>query len=294
MLGLVTIVSILIYLGFVSVASESEITVLVAFGLTVAAYVICRPGSDLNHRHRILTQEDFVFNGIPLSQILDRRMFDLIKLAPHETILAKLTSLFPPPDFLVLLGDFSDPIMLANLREIHRSPRICQIPIIGVVAGECGIDLDIRDLRSHGFVGLISEKADRELVTQFANLAIGSLRSKQPIERARCVIPVEVTNGRHRTSEYALNLSASGMRLTSVNRQQLNSDLHVSFRLPMISGESVRAYGRVVYQVPSRNSGGRYEVGVRFHMIDLQSQKIISREISRLASAPPRSFFTRA
>ena len=294
MLGLVTIVSILIYLGFVSVASESETTVLVAFGLTVAGYVICRRGSDLNHRHRILIQKDFVFNGTPLSEILDRRMFDLIKPAPHETILTKLTSLFPPPDLLVLLSDFSDPIMLANLRETRRSPRSCQIPIIGVVAGEGGIDLDVRSLRSHGFVRLISKEADRKFVTRFINQAIGSPQSKQPVERASCIIPVEVRSGRHRTSEYALNISASGMRLTSENRQQLNSDLHVSFRLPMISGESVRACGRVVYQMPIRNSGGRYEVGVRFHSIAPQSRKIINREISRLVSAHPPSFSTGA
>ena len=73
--------------------------------------------------------------------------------------------------------------------------------------------------------------------------------------------------------------------MTSTKSPKLNSDLDLSFRLPMISAESVSACGRVVYQMPIRNSGGRYEVGVRFHSIDSRSQKAINCEISRILSA---------
>ena len=282
MLALVTVVTILFYLGLVAVVSELTTIFLIVFGLTVAAYVIYHPSSALIHRHRIMIPEDFVFNGTPLSRILDRRKFDLIKHASDETILTEDSSLIPPPDFLILPIDFSNPMMLAELREIRRSERIFQIPILGVVTGKGNIDLNIRDLRLHGVVGLISETAGRKAVARFVDRAVGSTQSERFSERVDCIIPVSVMSGRTRMSEYALNLSTSGIRITSAKSPKLNSDLDFSFRLPMISGESVSACGRVVYQMPIRNSGGRYEVGVRFHSIDSRSQKAIKCEVSRI------------
>ena len=178
MLGLVVVVTILFYLGLVAIASESATIFLVVFGLTVAAYVICRPSSSLIHRHKILIQENFVFNGTPLSRILDRRKFDLIKHASDETILTVASSLIPPPDLLILPIDLSDPMMLAELREIRRSERIRQIPILGVVNEKDHIDLNTRDLRLHGVVSLISETTGREAVARFVDRAVGSTQSE--------------------------------------------------------------------------------------------------------------------
>ena len=285
MLGLVVVVTILFYLGLVAIASESATIFLVVFGLTVAAYVICRPSSSLIHRHKILITEDFVFNGTLLSRILDRRKFDLIKHASDETILTEVSSLIPPPELLILPIDFSSPMMFAELRELRHSERVRQIPILGIVTEKCHIDLNIRDLRLHGVVGLISEAAGREAVARFVDWVVGSTQSKRFSERVDCIIPVSVTSGRTRTSEYALNLSTSGIRITSAKRPKLNSDLDLSFRLPMISGESVSARGHVVYQRPIRNSAGRYEVGVHFRAIDFRSQNTINCEVSRILSA---------
>lgn len=284
MLGLLTVVSIIIFLGLVSVASESEATILVALGLTVAGYAVFRPGSRLNHRHRILIQKDFVFHGTPLSKILDRKMFDLIIPAPHQTTLTELAPLPSPLDLLVLFIDFSDPTVITEIREIRRSQRIRQVPIIGVVAAGGNIDLDIRDIRSHGIVSLISEDADREVVGQSIRQAVGSARSKRLAERIDCLVPVEVASDRRQTMEHVTNLSVSGMRMTSENRHQIDLDVHLSFRLPLISEEPIRATGRVVYRTSRRNSGGCYEVGVRFHYLDPRSRRTISSEISRLVS----------
>ncbi len=140
-------------------------------------------------------------------------------------------------------------------------------------------------LRSLGIVGLTSGAADHEAVTRCVDQAVGSSWSDRGCERADCFIPVEVKRGRFRFQEYVLNLSASGIRLTSVDRPKLDTDLQVSFRLPMSSGDPIRARGRVVHQMSKRNSAGRYEVGVFFDPIDPQYRKMISREVDRLLTA---------
>ncbi len=127
--------------------------------------------------------------------------------------------------------------------------------------------------------------ADHEAVTRCVDQTVGSSWSDRGCERADCFIPVEVKRGQFRFQEYVLNLSAGGIRLTSVDRPKLDTDLQVSFRLPMSSGDPIRARGRVVHQMSKRNSAGRYEVGVFFDPIDPQYRRMISREVDRLLTA---------
>ena len=284
MIQYATVVGIVFYIGLIAIAPEQVTEILIGAGLAVSAYVIFRPGANLISRRRIVIKEDIVFAGVPLSRILDRRKYDLVIHNQQVTLRQKIASLIPLPDLLILPIDSADSPMLDELREIRGSEQAGRIPTL-CVARMGKINLNPRALRSLGIVSLISGTADHETVTRCVDEAVGSTWSNRNCERADCFIPAEVKRVRYRCNEYVLNLSASGIRLTSVDRPKLDTDLQVSFRLPMASGGSIRARGRVVHQMSKRNSDGRYEVGVFFHPIDPQCRKMINREVNRLLTA---------
>ena len=281
MIEYATLVGILLYIGLIAIAPEQVTEILLCAGLAVSACVIYRPAANLVRKRRIAIKEDIVFSGVPLSRILDKRKYDLIIHTQQETFRHEIASLTPLPDLLILPIDSADSPMLDELREIRGSEKIGRIPTLCVATMD-KINLNPQALRSLGIVSLIAEMADHETVIRCVDQAVGSTGSNRACERADCFFPVEVKRGQYRWNEFVLNISASGIRMTSVERPKLNKDLQVSFRLPMASGDFIRARGRVVHQMSKRNSDGRYEVGVFLHPIDSECRKMINREVNRL------------
>lgn len=278
------LVGILLYLGLISIAPEQMTEVLLWAGLAVSACVIFRPAASLVRKRRIMIKDNLVFSGVPLSRILDKRKYDLIMHSQHETLRHEIASLTALPDLLILPIDSADSPMLDELREIRGSEQAGRIPTLCVITMD-KIDLNPQALRSLGIVSVVDATADHETVTRCVDQAVESTGCTRACERADCFFPIEVKRGRNRSKEFVLNMSASGIRMTSVERPKLNTDLNISFRLPMASEDSIKVRGRVVHQMSKRNSNGRYEVGVFFHPIEPQYRNTINREVNRLLTA---------
>jgi hypothetical protein len=113
---------------------------------------------------------------------------------------------------------------------------------------------------------------------------LGPIENRRFCDRVRCFLPVQVEEEGHSREEYALDLSASGTRLTTIDSLDPNTDLQFRFRLPMVSRDLVEASGRVVHQRSKRNSAGRYEVGIFFYPLEPGAQSVIECELARLLS----------
>lgn len=228
---------------------------------------------------RIMLCDEPVFAGHPLSRILDEPGFDLVTPSCHRAPWAEAGT----ADLVILSFDYSDASALDRLREIRRSCRARQVPILGVTSFG-PLALDIQVLRSHGVVGLIDRNALPETVVDRVYQILGPTGSRRVSERVVCFFPVDVERGGILSQEYALSLSASGMRLSSVEPLEPNTDLQLRFRLPMIDAQLIDAEGRVVHRLSKLNSAGRHEVGVFFYPLDPSHRMIIKREVDRLLS----------
>lgn len=171
--------------------------------------------------------------------------------------------------------------MMKEIRELRSSSRNRQIPILGVTSFAKN-GLDIPTLRAHGVVGVIDRTSEPEAVIRRIDSMVGPLACSRLTERVPCFLPVEIMGDSCPKREYALNLSASGIRLTIENPVELNTNLALRFRLPMVSENLINASGRVVHRLPKQNSAGCYEVGVFFYPMPPFSRDVITKEVERL------------
>jgi c-di-GMP-binding flagellar brake protein YcgR len=103
-----------------------------------------------------------------------------------------------------------------------------------------------------------------------------------------CTFPVGVTVGRiRRRREFSLNLSATGMRITSGLPIELNARIALRFRLPMVARRAIEAEARVVHRTTHRNTWGRWEIGVFFFAIEEPDREIVGQEVIRLLTHSP-------
>ena len=232
-------------------------------------------------RRRILLGEDVSFSGASLSQILDQSKCELIKCDVRESLDQFITDLEFPPDLLIVSIDYSKPSMLEEIREARASLRGRQIPILGVTTFTEHV-LDIAVLRAHGVVGLIDRKTDHRMITRRVDMILERPERNRLCERAPCFLPVEIAEATSPNREYALDLSASGIRLTTKDSLDLNTNLQFWFRLPMVTNDRIKVDGRIVRKLPKRNSAALYEVGVFFYPMALRSRNTIAREVERL------------
>ena len=234
-------------------------------------------------RRRILLGEDVVFSGVPLSRILAESECEVIKYDRHKSLDQVIANLELPPDLLIVSIDCSKPSMLGEIREVRALSRGRQIPILGVTTFSEHV-LDIAVFRAHGVVGLIDREAELRMITRRIDTILEAPERNQLWLRAPCFLPVEIAEAASPNREYALDLSASGIRLTTTESLELNTNLQFCFRLPMVSNHQIEVDGRIVRKLPKRNSAARYEVGVFFYPMAARSRNAIAREVERLLS----------
>lgn len=219
--------------------------------------------------------------GVRLVKLLRDASLSPIEVDEDEDLAAFVGSLPRSPDLLILpLRGFDDEELKA-LREARRTQRGREIPILGVVAiGE--LALDLRILRAHGVVGLLDERQGPGAALDRVLRLVGPLCNRGS-ERAQCLFPVGVRVGEGpRHGEFALNVSATGIRITSREPLEVNTDVRLRFRLPVISDRRIEARARVVHRSEHRNSWGRYEAGLFFYPLDAEDRAVVEREVDRL------------
>lgn len=219
--------------------------------------------------------------GVHLAKVLRDAELATVELEEEEDIGEFIESLPAPPDLLILPLRGLDEEGLKSLREARRTERSRSIAVLGVVSmGDVGLDL--RLLRAHGVVGVLDVRQGPGIALDRIVRLLGPLCNRGS-ERARCLFPVGVRAAEgHYRREFALNISATGMRMTSREALDVNTDVALRFRLPMISAQRIEANARVVHRSSYRNSWGRYEVGIFFYPLEPMDRETVEREVERL------------
>ena len=228
----------------------------------------------------IVLQGAVRIGGVRLAKLLQEAGLETCELEDDCDVGQVLQSLSTPPDLLILaLADLCED-SLASLHASQTATRGRTIPILGVATpNELGSDL--RALRAHGLVGVIDSRTTPNNAIDRIVRHIGP--NRRGSERAPCIFPVIVsideTRGRR---EFALDLSTTGIRLTSATLLELNSDVQLRFRLPLVRTRPIETTARVVRLCEKRNTWGRFEVGVFLNGLEPSEHAAIESEVERL------------
>lgn len=237
-------------------------------------------GNGADSNPTLLLVGPVVVGGARLSKVLSDAGLSSIEIEEDGGVSAFLSCLPVPPDLLILPLAPVDDGGIKILREIRQTERGRRVPVLGVVA--MGAGLDLRTLRAHGVVGVIDERQAPGVALDRIVRMLGPLCHRGS-ERASCLFPVGVRlDDGPRRREFAVNLSATGMRMTSRLPLEPNTDVSLRFRLPMTSDRTIEAKARVVHRLNRRNSWGRYEVGLFFYPLGEDYREILTQEVDRL------------
>ncbi|MGI9432351.1 MAG: PilZ domain-containing protein [Myxococcota bacterium] len=216
-----------------------------------------------------------------LSEIAQSR-YRLVIAADHSPVGDQVEGLPAAPDLLIVPISNDEEALHALLCSLRASVRGRQIPILGV-ADFAELEVDLAMLRAHGVVGLVDCRTTREtFVERLERLMDRSARSGRVADRVDCFLPVRLECNGTSSEEYALNVSISGMRLTSSSLLELNSDLSLVFRMPLVESREIRVAARLVRRLPQRNSAGLHEIGVFYYPLADADVDLIEREVTRL------------
>lgn len=240
-----------------------------------------REGEKLDSNPTLLIVEPVVVGGARLSKVLRDAGLAPIELEQREGVGEFLSCLPVPPDLLILPLGKADADGVKLLREVRQTERGRRLPVLGVVSiGEVGLDL--RVLRAHGVVGVIDDRQTAGVALDRILRLLGPL-CQRGSERASCLFPVGVRLDKGpRRREFAVNLSTTGMRMTTRVPLEPNTDIGLRFRLPVTSNRTIEAQARVVHRLSRLNSWGRYEVGLFFYPLDDACLEALAREVDRL------------
>ena len=232
-------------------------------------------------RTLVLLADDLTFAGARLSELLEEAGYETVTPTGDVSLASFVSSLEEIPDLMIVQLYGWDPSGLQRVREARAAPRARLVPILAVTTFE-QLDFDLQTFRSHGVVGLIDARADPAVVRQRVEQIAGPTGCRRRCERAPCLFPVELKREGIATQEWALNLSASGMRLTYADELEPNTDVRLRFRLLMVAEQVIEADARLVHHSRLRNSWGRFEIGVFLYPLPFQQRRIIEREVARL------------
>lgn len=231
----------------------------------------------------VMLADDPCFSGDRLSRILAAHGFDAMARSPAEDLRAWVASWAEPADLVVVSFVAEQTPGLEILRELRASPRARSVPILAVTPFR-EIGFDLQTLRAHGVVGLVDTRARAEDVLHRLEHTVRPGGRRRMFERVGCFFPVDVEREGLLYPEFALDLSGGGMRLTSVDRLEKNTDLILRFALPMVAGEVVETRARIVHVSKQKNSCVRHELGVFFYPLAPHLRDIIDLEVARLLS----------
>ncbi|MDJ0847908.1 MAG: PilZ domain-containing protein [Myxococcota bacterium] len=214
-----------------------------------------------------------------------RSFAEILSEAGHRVVQgdleAEATSADAFPQVVVMRIEAEDPACLDLIRALRSSPRARAVPILGVTTFD-KMSLDLQELRSHGVVGLLDARSPAEQALQRIGQIVRPRGLRRSSERVRCFFPVDVAREGGQAREYALDLSVTGLRLTSEQALEENTDLQLRFSLPMVSDDTIETAARLVRRDSRRNSSGRYEVGVFFYPLEQRYVDVLRQEVERL------------
>jgi len=239
--------------------------------------MIDEPRAGAVDRPLVMVVEDLLFHRVRLSQIVEDASCELAKsVTPGE----------PPP-----WGDRCLALIIASVRSgsavetvqtLRREDHLREAPILGVTSISRRSAVPIAELRTLGVVGLVDQRAIPELITHRINQIVRGGCSSRRFARAPVFFPVDVTVEGEEWSEYALNLGAGGLLITSCDAIDPNTDLVVRFQLEHTSSDWIEQRGRVVYRNRGRNGAAPYELGISFLDQDRKIQAVLDAEVRRI------------
>jgi PilZ domain len=263
-------------------ASGDPSGLLVGAGFLATTAALFHPRTNLRHAASVVALDCHrLQDWKSLTTELARRGFRVISL---ESLLASASTRAQSgtkPDALALGADLSDDHGLARIRDIRRTAELCEIPILAITDFR-RVRVPTDRIRSHGIVSLLDLHSGTDRIVSNIERIANCAHEDRFAERTPCFIPVGVQSQGTPLREFAVNLSKTGMRLTSTLPLQRNQRISLSFDLPMVARKRVSVRGRVVYQTQQKNSHARYEVGVAFNDCNARSRRLLEREITRL------------
>jgi hypothetical protein len=216
-----------------------------------------------------------------LTEITQSR-YRLVLAAESTPIGDQVLGLQTAPDLFIVSIPNDERALRTTLCALRSTVRGRKIPILGI-ADFAELDIDLAVLRAYGVVGLVDCRTKPEsLIERLERLVRGKPQSGRVADRVDCFLPVLLECNGRESEEHALNLSISGMRLTSTESLDLNSDLQLSFQLPLIAKREVRAAARVVRKLPLLNTAGRHEIGLFYYPLADVDSDLIELEVTRL------------
>lgn len=226
-------------------------------------------------RPRIVLLDDPIISGGRISEVISSERYEVFCPAREDQL--GCVGRMGDADLVIVALEADAPAPLERIRMVRKAVGSRYPPMLAV-ADVHALCIDIPVLRTWGIVGLVPLQASPEILRdRIDRLLLADER--RSCERSPCFFPVEVESlGR----EFALNLSASGMKLTAKTDVELNSELLLRFRLPVIAPDLIESGARVVRQSRTLNSAGRRELGVFFYPLSEGARQLIAREVGRL------------
>jgi CheY-like chemotaxis protein len=258
---------------------------------------VCRAGEDVTHSTPrrdplsspvcepgraaapcVFLEQDAHFFRLSLSDILGGARIVVLTGNAGSSILDDLRRIEVRPDLIVLRVQRPVSRACELLREISGIQALQPVRFLGLTLLDRS-DLDHAQLRALGVVGLI----DKSLIPEQIVFRVNQIVRPRPTFRRRHVrapvfLPVDLEHGAGALSEYALDLSVAGLRVTSPECMEVGADVGLHLR---IRSDSIHAKARVAHCSSSSNRPWAFESGLTFHPIEPSSQELLADEVTR-------------
>jgi DNA-binding response OmpR family regulator len=229
-------------------------------------------------RPRVFLEDDAYFFRLSLSAILGRAGVEVLVRPPGESVEDALRGLPSAPDLLIVAVRGPPLEAYERLRRVCASRAPEEVPILGVTTLDRS-GLDFEELRALGVVGLLDKSCRPEQIVFRVNQILRPRWvHRRRHERAPVYFPVDLEAAGATTTEYAIDLSPGGMRVTSARALDPNTEVCVRFR---VESAWVDATARVAHRRAALDSSAPYEIGLFFQRIAPEAQTLVCREVDR-------------
>ncbi len=232
-------------------------------------------------RPRIFVFRDTHLFRLKLSHLLEGSGFEVLRCSPSADIEEALANLRGELDLLIMPVDPSDPATFRALEVTSRHELTHRVPVLGLTTLSRE-GLDIKKLRILRVIGLIDKRWIPEQIVARVHQAVSPHHNQRRHTRAAVFMPVDVRTPDFRSTEYALDLSVGGMRLTCSQQLPTNTDLSLCFELEGEQKTWVEASARVMHCGRSRSGSVPYEIGVFFYPLPGDLAQSIEDYVARL------------
>lgn len=232
-------------------------------------------------RPRIFIFRDTHLFRLKLSNLLEGSGFEVQRCSPAADIEEALANLRGKADLLIMPVDPSDPATFRALEVTSRHPKTHRVPVLGLTTLSRE-GLDIARLRILRVIGLIDKRWIPEQIVARVHQAVSPHNEERRYSRAAVFMPVDIRTENFRSTEYALDLSVGGMRLTCSQQLPTNTDLSVSFEIERDEKIWIDVSARVMHCGRSRSGSVPYEIGIFFYPLPGDVAESIDRYVECL------------